>query len=376
MFRQLSELYISTLKEAKERSPPNFDDTPRGLLLALIKDRPTIWNSSARLTKDDVLASFQQCSAILSNMDPGYSKFPKDPEMNFCSLISYQTNFFFIAVWAVIEKWCWVVESYVRCSVTAPPSEWRYNNTLDYLKQFATTSYPYLGCLSKKRRNELTKLYNDPEINVVMQKTEEIEFPVGIFRDEMLYLSGEDHLMQYDLELRTVGQVVNAKRRGRPSKVDKRSPVDNFYNLTPQSAQFQKLLESNMSSAFSIAFAESELIPDDLGFSPAMYMALIDMIQDKPELWQSNHPQKDNLQAQEQLFEDFGKQLIIKFRDTADISVLEKLTGPYVHLVWERLLEKFKEEDSLETVSKWKYYQVGKSYIKNSIFMEFNLVQS
>lgn len=76
-------------------------------------------------------------------------------------------------------------------------------------------------CLSKKRRNELTKLYNDPEINVVMQKTEEIEFPVGIFRDEMLYLSGEDHLMQYDLELRTVGQVVNAKRRGRPSKVDK-----------------------------------------------------------------------------------------------------------------------------------------------------------
>lgn len=138
-----------------------------------------------------------------------------------------------------------------------------------------------------------------------------------------------------------------------------RSPVDNFYNLTPQSAQFQKLLESNMSSAFSIAFAESELIPDDLGFSPAMYMALIDMIQDKPELWQSNHPQKDNLQAQEQLFEDFGKQLIIKFRDTADISVLEKLTGPYVHLVWERLLEKFKEEDSLETVSKWKYYQVG-----------------
>lgn len=339
MAKSLLEFYITLLRECKGQLPPKFEDTPRGVLLALIKDRPTIWNSSAKLNKDDVLASFHQCSTVLSNMHPCFN------------------------IWAVIEKWCWVVEIYVRCTLTTPPFDWRYNNTLEWLKPYATvaSSYPYLGCISKKRRNELTQMYADPEITRVEKLTTDIEFTPGIFRDELHYLSGDEHLIPCDLDniimARTVGSVVHAKRRGRPSKADKRSPVDQFVNLTPQSAQFQKLLENNGVSAISaVSFVEAEEF-DDLGFSPSMYQTLIEMIQEKPGIWQQSHPKRGNAEYREQVFDEVAKILTAKYKDAVDLYQLEKMNSTYVRRAWERLRDTYKQEEHLDANSKWKYFQ-------------------
>lgn len=57
---------------------------------------------------------------------------------------SKYTTFLF-SVWVIIEKWCWVVESYIRCMSMDPEGEWRYKNTLDHLKPFISSTYPYMG---------------------------------------------------------------------------------------------------------------------------------------------------------------------------------------------------------------------------------------
>ncbi|EFO92146.1 hypothetical protein CRE_11023 [Caenorhabditis remanei] len=352
--RSLSEYYTNLLIESKGKAPPNFDDTSRGVLLALIKERPTIWNSTAKLTKDDVLASFQQCSAVLSNMDPSFG------------------------IWAIIEKWCWVVESFVRCSMTNPPSEWRYNNTLEYLKPFAMIHYPYLGCISKKRRNELTEMYADPEILKVSELTDDLEFPAGIFRDEMHVFSGEEILLNNESEAnsiaRTVGQIINVKRRGRPSKADKRSPVDQFINLTPQSAQFQKLLEVNGTASTSftaVSFLESDA-PDDLGFTPAMYNALIEMIQETPQLWQNDNPNRKNGELRDKNFDDISRKLILKFNGSLDIQQSERMTGSFIRKIWETLKEKFQREEKLDKISQWRYY-LPLQFLSNRLMPAFLL---
>uniref|UniRef100_A0A1I7UB23 MADF domain-containing protein n=1 Tax=Caenorhabditis tropicalis TaxID=1561998 RepID=A0A1I7UB23_9PELO len=336
MSRTISEHYVHILRDSRGQAPPNIDHVPSGILVALVKERPTIFNSTAKLNKEDVLASFQQCSTVLSNMDPSFN------------------------IWAIIEKWCWIVEAYVRCKITSPPSEWRCNNSLDYLKPFATKDYPYLGCLSKKRRDELTQLYADPEVMKIEEATDGIEFAPGIFRDEMHILSGDEHLIHCDVDpvtfSRTIAQVMNHKRRGRPSKADKRSPIEQFTHLTPQSAQFQKLLETTGVTFNAASFLEAETAADDFGFTPPMYNSLIEMVQDKPAVWQQSHPQKGNVQVRDQTFEDIAAGLILKFKDVIDQNQLQKLTGSYVRKAWERLKEKFRREESLDTLSKWRYF--------------------
>ncbi|CAI2351192.1 unnamed protein product [Caenorhabditis sp. 36 PRJEB53466] len=314
--------YMSSLLDSKGQPPPQFDDTSRGVLIALIRDRPTIWNSSAKLVKDDVIASFQQCSAILSNMDSSYT------------------------LWVIIEKWCWVVESYVRCHYLNPPVEWRYNNTLDFLKPFKAPNYPYMGCLSKQRRDQLTKMYGDLETIKVMELTENLELPVGIFRDEMAQFAGEEIIKsEIDLMSRTVGQVVNAKRRGRPTK--NRSPTDQFTNLTPHSAQFQKLLDANL--------PPSELgQADEFGFTLGMYNFLVDIIHEKPAIWNSEHQQEDDEQTEEQLFEKVAKELTVKFKGLVDDSQLDKMTGPFIKTVWNSMQEKYRDEESVISLPKWR----------------------
>ena len=68
-------------------------------------------------------------------------------------------------------------------------------------------------------------MYADPEILKVSELTDDLEFPAGIFRDEMHVFSGEEILLNNESEAnsiaRTVGQIINVKRRGRPSKADK-----------------------------------------------------------------------------------------------------------------------------------------------------------
>uniref|UniRef100_A0A8R1DGB4 MADF domain-containing protein n=1 Tax=Caenorhabditis japonica TaxID=281687 RepID=A0A8R1DGB4_CAEJA len=314
-----------------------FNDSSRGILLALIKERPTIWNSSANLTKDDVLASFQQCASLLTNMNADYT------------------------LWAIIEKWCWVVEAYMRCHTMVPPAEWRYNNTLAYLKPFNSPSYPYLGCLSKKRLAELTELYADTEISKIMETTKSLEFQPGIFREELAILAGEEFTrIRVDTELlaKTVGQLVNARRRGRPSKLDKRSPTDQFINLTPQSAQFQKLLENNGATVSTPSTNSSDSDPpDEHGLTPAMYTALIDMIREKPEVWKSSHPQKDNAELNEKIFEVFGKDLVEKFKGKVAENVLAKITPQLLRNTWETLRKRFFDEESADINSSWRFYQ-------------------
>ncbi|EGT42896.1 hypothetical protein CAEBREN_16267 [Caenorhabditis brenneri] len=360
MAKSLLEYYVNMLKDCKGQKPANFEDTSRGVLLALIKERPTIWNCSAKLNKDDVLASIYQCSAVLSNMAPCFN------------------------IWAVIEKWCWIVEIYVRCSMIQPAHEWRYNNALDFLKPFANANYPYLGCISKKRRNELTKLFGDPEITRVEELTDEIEFTNGLFREELHYLSGDESLIQFDNDnialARTVGQVMHQKRRGRPSKADKRSPNDQFINLTPQSAQLQKLFESNGVSFSTVSFSEAEQF-DELGFSPSMYNTLIEMIQEKPGVWQQGHPQRGDSTYREQVYDEIAKALVTKYKDDVDLFQLEKMNSTFVRKAWEKLRDQYKQEESSDTPSTWPYFRPlqflsSSSRLMPALFFENGFIKS
>lgn len=350
MNRQLTDYCHTLLKDVKQKQPLNFDDTQRGVLIALIKDRPTIWNSTAKLTKDDVLASFTQIQGIVEGLNKEFG------------------------IWQIIEKWCWLVESYVRCSLVTPSQEWRYNNTLDFLKPYAGVHFPYLGCLSKKRRSDLTELYADDVITKVMEATEETDFPPGIFFEELHYISDEATSNHVDIAetnsfTRTVGQMVNMKRRGRPSKADKRSPVDPFIHLTPQSAQFQKLLESNgingvitAQSFAGISFVEPEDTPDELdfGFTPAMYRAFIECVKDIPQIWASKNPNRENQTMRAQNFEDIARKMITKFNGTVDVVTLEKWTSPFMEKIYDKLKEKFDSEDKSPTMSTWRYFEALK----------------
>ncbi|ULT96791.1 hypothetical protein L3Y34_004962 [Caenorhabditis briggsae] len=341
MAMTLLENYYLLLQEIRGQQPPNFDDTSRGVLLALIKERPTIWNSTAKLTKEDVLASFGQVAGFLSNMNPDFS------------------------MWAIIEKWCWVVESFYRCTLTTSPTEWRYNNVLDYLKPYCNPHYPYLGCLPKKRRNELTQLYADPEIIKVMEATEEYNFSEGLFRDEMHALAGDEQIdFGAMLSRLTVGQVVNSKRRGRPAKEKQRSPVDAFINLTPQSAQFQKLLEqangSNFTALSFIEPADDGVDEFNFGFTPAMYSALIELVHEIPQIWAPKYVPKGSSQTREQHFEDIARRMVVKFNGTVDVVTTEKWTGSFMEGVYAKLREKFVNEEKSKTPSTWRYYEALK----------------
>ncbi|CAB3405861.1 unnamed protein product [Caenorhabditis bovis] len=276
------ENFLHNLRTVRGCEAPEWDDCTRGILVALIEERPTIWNDRAKLLKDDVLSSFQQISNILSNKDNRFN------------------------VWALIEKWCWMVELYTRS--TTFDIEWRYRNSLHFLSEFLK----------------------------IAAKKEGKQSDVGLFRAEMAFFASETDTLAIP-DVISKARENGHRRRGRPPKYLEEN--QNHHDVTYESHE-DKDLDDN-------AF-------DKFGFNNAMYTFLIDSVREKCELWHYRHPQRNNTELHDQIFDNIASEIQQKFSENMKNSNLCAIDGKTVKLAWAALKDRFHSEEGKPN-SSWKF---------------------
>ncbi|EYB84610.1 hypothetical protein Y032_0313g2185 [Ancylostoma ceylanicum] len=136
-----------TVEEAALRERPEWNDTLRGILVALVKDRRALWDARFRTTKEKTMSYFREIADILSNQDARMNE------------------------WSVLEKWCWMMEMYMR-AVERPCFEWRFKGAMAFHNEFAANGVQYLSSLTPEILSDLTLLYAETEAEYEQVKIE------------------------------------------------------------------------------------------------------------------------------------------------------------------------------------------------------------
>ncbi|CAD6193535.1 unnamed protein product [Caenorhabditis auriculariae] len=127
-------LRVRSLEEVKE-DIPEWTDQARGIFIALVKDRRAIWDSRFKVAKERVMQLFKDVSNTLVLQDQRMNE------------------------WALLEKWCWLVEVYLRAVSPETSFPWRYTGAMSFLSEFIGCGYQYLNCIPKERIVHLTAIY-------------------------------------------------------------------------------------------------------------------------------------------------------------------------------------------------------------------------
>ncbi|KAK6747110.1 hypothetical protein RB195_000376 [Necator americanus] len=182
-----------SVEEASLRERPVWNDTLRGILVALVKDRRALWDARFRTSKERTMYYFREIADILSNQDIRMNE------------------------WSVLEKWCWMVEMYMR-AVERPSFEWRFKGVMGFHNEFGANGVQYLGSLTPEVLIELTTLYAETEAELQEIKTElnkNSRKGCGTYRaDMMIYHKSKTS----SVDSEAVRPKATAKR-GRPRRV-------------------------------------------------------------------------------------------------------------------------------------------------------------
>ncbi|KAL6738884.1 hypothetical protein Aduo_012382 [Ancylostoma duodenale] len=133
-----------SVEEASLKERPEWNDTLRGILVALVKDRRALWDARFRTTKEKTMFYFREIADILSNQDSRMNE------------------------WSVLEKWCWMVEMYMR-TVERPSFDWRFKGAMAFHNEFAANG---VHSLTPEILSDLTLLYAETEAEYEQVKTE------------------------------------------------------------------------------------------------------------------------------------------------------------------------------------------------------------
>ncbi|VDO53434.1 unnamed protein product, partial [Heligmosomoides polygyrus] len=71
-FKSTSEFFLPYIHQRNSfifQERPVWNDTLRGILVALVKDRRPLWDARFRTTKERTIQLFREIAAILSNQD-------------------------------------------------------------------------------------------------------------------------------------------------------------------------------------------------------------------------------------------------------------------------------------------------------------------
>ncbi|VDN34176.1 unnamed protein product [Cylicostephanus goldi] len=132
------QLDVLSVEEASLKERPVWNDTLRGILVALVKDRRALWDARFRTSKEKTMYYFREIASILSNQDERMNE------------------------WSVLDKWCWMVEMYMR-TVERPSFDWRFKGAMAFHNEFAANGVQYIGSLTPEILIELTSVYGETE---------------------------------------------------------------------------------------------------------------------------------------------------------------------------------------------------------------------
>uniref|UniRef100_A0A7I4YJR7 MADF domain-containing protein n=1 Tax=Haemonchus contortus TaxID=6289 RepID=A0A7I4YJR7_HAECO len=135
------------VEEAAAMVRPVWNDTLRGILVALVKDRKPLWDSRFRTTKERSIQLFREIAAILSNQDNRMNE------------------------WYVLEKWCWMMEMYTR-AIERPHFEWRFKGAMSFHMGSPSNGIQYIDSLTPDLLAEATARYAETDAEVIESKTE------------------------------------------------------------------------------------------------------------------------------------------------------------------------------------------------------------
>lgn len=148
MSRRKVEPYKRTsLEIASNIERPVWNDTLRGILVALVKDRRALWDFRLRSTQERSMLFFRDIATILSNQDKRMNE------------------------WAVLEKWCWMMEMFAR-AVERPSFEWRFKGAMAFHYESVMNGVQYLDSLLPEVLIDLTNRYATTEAEIFEAKRE------------------------------------------------------------------------------------------------------------------------------------------------------------------------------------------------------------
>ncbi|KJH52817.1 hypothetical protein DICVIV_01024 [Dictyocaulus viviparus] len=359
-----------TVEEASKAEKPEWNDTLRGILVALVKDRRTLWDARFRTTHEKTIQFFRDIAAILSNQDKRMNE------------------------WAVLEKWCWMMEIFVR-SVERPSFDWRFKGAMAFHLESVMNGIQYLDSLTPEVLVDLTGRYAETEAEVFEAKHElSRKFKRGsaMFQGVMaLYHKsslpnicaaivrpkaaakrnrGRRNTFSFllDVDKERISDVSNTENgmNNEINPVEKGLDID----VTPRNFQIKKeILESHSiveEKPVTVPVANSKLPVDNSGkssgdelpketpqfassdvvWSTEMICLLIQCVKEVPALWHPNHPNyRNSFKRKEYLSEIAAK--------------LRTLPEDHVSGKWSILRECFNKQMKKSrqgTTSNWEHY--------------------
>uniref|UniRef100_A0A158PA31 MADF domain-containing protein n=1 Tax=Angiostrongylus cantonensis TaxID=6313 RepID=A0A158PA31_ANGCA len=305
MSRRKVEPYKRTsLEIASNIERPVWNDTLRGILVALVKDRRALWDFRLRSTQERSMLFFRDIATILSNQDKRMNE------------------------WAVLEKWCWMMEMFAR-AVERPSFEWRFKGAMAFHYESVMNGVQYLDV------NSAGNLREGPECIKRLWS-----FITSPLHQIYIWVGMPEHFPAFDGA--TKPKAVTKRNRGRRSSltflqgVNKegisdvsntkdviRDEVDSGEKalnldtackditikqevpegqvLTREGMEIlemnivEPLLENSVRlTADELSKESSQLAASDVVWSTEMICVLIECVKDVPALWHHNHPDYRN----------------------------------------------------------------------------------
>ncbi|KAK5979059.1 MADF domain-containing protein, partial [Trichostrongylus colubriformis] len=307
---------------------PLWNDTLRGILVALIKDRRPLWDVRMRPTKDRSIQLFRDIAAILSNQDSRMNE------------------------WYVLEKWCWMMEMYMR-AIERPDFEWRFKGAMSFLMESSSSGVQYIDSLTPDLLAEATARYAETEAEVYESKielTKKFRKGCAAYRVEMAICHRPcTHVSEPD----DLFKEVNVKQEA-PENDDSTAPrdissTDGFISPTNEPT-LAFLLSSGIKKLDGKELCQAG--NHDVNWTSEIVSELIDSFKEQPALWHFAHPHYDDMYRRRELLCEIAKKLR-KVPGGSAINediVLEK---------WRALHERFNHEHAkaeVGEVSSWEFY--------------------
>lgn len=363
-----------TVEEAAERERPVWNDTLRGILVALVKDRRPLWDARFRTTKERTIQLFREIAAILSNQDSRMNE------------------------WYVLEKWCWMMEMFSRATERST-FEWRFKGAMAFHLESMLNGIQYIDSLSSTMLQDATARYAETVAEVIEAKSElnsKLKKGNGVYRAEMAICNrASPPIPELTTERQKLGvkrgrtrggalaaalsqhkqQVISAKKESSekaPTEKDQTSqktagvkqevPECNASADLTSSIDKSAGLDREPSLASLLSRAAKNDVDDNneklraqqaLKWSFELVSELIQNFKEQPALWHNGHPHFHNTAKRNEYLAEIAKHLRkLPGGGAADEeSVVEK---------WSMLCESFNEE--MKKVkeggsSNWEYYQ-------------------
>ncbi|WKY03864.1 hypothetical protein Q1695_005096 [Nippostrongylus brasiliensis] len=293
-----------TVEEAATRERPEWNDTLRGILCALVKNRRPLWDVRFWTTKDRAIQLFREIAAILSNQDSRMNE------------------------WYVLEKWCWMMEMYSR-AVERITFKWRFRGAMEFHVESALNGAQYLESFSQEILQELTARYAETPEEAIEAKNSDAprESPSG--------------------------KRVRRKRPLTSARADENkleSPESDSQPLQGNGALFETPVSVKQEVPEDLSCPASS---GDSKWSSELTCALIRNVKEVPALWHQGHQQFNDASTRIQHLSKIAKQLhnVPGGGDLNESAIWEK---------WVRLSDRFDEEHEKAKKSggsDWEFFQ-------------------